>query len=187
MKYPDWFSSNIQTFEKFLNKYKDLPNVNFLQIGVYLGHGSEWLLKNILTDKTSSLTDIDTWKGSKEKIHTEFDWDEIESMYDEKMSQFPNSIKIKKDSKEYLSSSDAEFDFIYIDGDHSAEGVYNDAILAFPLLKSGGILAFDDYGWEHPSRNVDLKPLNGIDRFLKNNELRIKILQKGYQVWIKKL
>jgi predicted O-methyltransferase YrrM len=108
-------------------------------------------------------------------------------MYDEKMSQFPNSIKIKKDSKEYLSSSNAEFDFIYIDGDHSAEGVYNDAILSFPLLKSGGILAFDDYLWEHPSRDVDLKPLNGIDKFLKNNELRIKILQKGYQVWIEKL
>ena len=29
--------------------------------------------------------------------------------------------------------------------------------------------------------------LNGIDKFLKNNELRIKILQKGYQVWIEKL
>jgi predicted O-methyltransferase YrrM len=187
MQYPNWFHSNIPTFEKFLNKYKNLPNVNFLQIGVYLGHGSEWLLKNILTEKTSRLTDIDTWKGSKEKIHQEFDWNEIESIYDEKINQFSNVKKVKKDSKDYLSNCDEEFDFIYIDGDHSAEGVYSDAVLAFPLLKSGGILAFDDYLWEHPSKNVDLKPLNGIDKFLKNNELRIKILQKGYQVWIKKL
>jgi predicted O-methyltransferase YrrM len=187
MIYPNWFEQQAKSFERALSHYKQMPNLNFLQIGVYTGDASKWILENILTDKTSFLIDVDTWKGSKEKIHKQFDWDEIESIYDKKMSQFPNSIKIKKNSKDYLSSCEKEFDFIYIDGDHSAEGVYSDAILAFPLLKSGGILAFDDYGWQHPSGNVDLKPLKGIDKFLKNNELRLKILQKGYQVWIEKV
>lgn len=187
MIYPNWFKSQTKNFEYALSRYKQMPNLNFLQIGAYTGDASEWILENILTDKTSSLTDVDTWEGSKEKIHTEFDWDEIESMYDKRMSKFANIKKHKGFSVSYLKSCTEEFDFIYIDGDHSAEGVYNDASFAFPLLKSGGILAFDDYLWEHPSQNVDLKPLNGIDKFLKNNELRIKILHKGYQVWIEKV
>jgi len=38
------------------------------------------------------------------------------------------------------------FDFIYIDGDHSSSQVLTDAVLAFRLLRTGGIMAFDDYG-----------------------------------------
>jgi predicted O-methyltransferase YrrM len=115
---------------------------------------------------------------------------EVESRFDKNLNIFKSRlVKKKQTSLSFFSeqTTKSHFDFIYIDGDHSAEGVYNDASLAFPLLKSGGILAFDDYLWEHPSQNVDLKPLSGIDKFLKNNELRIKILHKGYQVWIEKV
>jgi predicted O-methyltransferase YrrM len=38
-----------------------------------------------------------------------------------------------------------KFDFIYIDGDHTAKGTISDAIRAFSLLKEGGIMIFDDY------------------------------------------
>lgn len=39
------------------------------------------------------------------------------------------------------------FDLIYVDGNHEAEYVLEDAILAFRLLKPGGTIVFDDYGW----------------------------------------
>lgn len=38
------------------------------------------------------------------------------------------------------------FDYIYIDGDHSEEGVYRDAVAAYALLAPGGTLVFDDAG-----------------------------------------
>ena len=37
------------------------------------------------------------------------------------------------------------FDLIYIDASHYAPDVLSDAVLAFKLLKPGGILIFDDY------------------------------------------
>lgn len=42
-----------------------------------------------------------------------------------------------------------EFDFCYIDASHAPEDVLRDAILAWPLMKSGGVIMFDDYGQHH--------------------------------------
>ncbi len=41
---------------------------------------------------------------------------------------------------------DEYFDFIFVDGDHSAEGVYQDCKNYFPKLKVGGVFAGDDWG-----------------------------------------
>jgi predicted O-methyltransferase YrrM len=39
------------------------------------------------------------------------------------------------------------FDRVFIDGSHLAADVITDAVLAWPLLKPGGILIFDDFEW----------------------------------------
>ena len=40
------------------------------------------------------------------------------------------------------------FDLAYIDGSHMAADVYRDAALTWPLMKSGGVILFDDYEWD---------------------------------------
>ena len=39
------------------------------------------------------------------------------------------------------------FDLVYVDGSHLAADVLQDAVLSFRLLRSGGLLIFDDYLW----------------------------------------
>lgn len=187
MMYPDWFSSNISIFKRFLDQYKNLPNLKFLQIGAYTGDASIWLLKNILTDNTSTLIDVDTWQGSEEGIHKKFDWVDVQATYNSKISSFLNVISHKTTSTDYLSITSDNFDFIYIDGDHTSEGVYSDAILSFPLLKNQGIMAFDDYLWHHDSKDPFLEPKKGIDKFLLEYKNKVDILHVGYQVWIQKV
>lgn len=187
MIYPDWFSNNTNIFKKNLNTYSGIPNLKFLQIGAYTGDASLWLLKNILTDSSSILIDVDTWQGSEEGIHKKFDWSDVESTYDKKVSDYKNIIKHKTTSIEYLSNCLDRFDFIYIDGDHTADGVYSDAILSFPLLKDKGIMAFDDYLWHHDTNNPSLEPKQGIDKFIESVKDQVKVIHKGYQVWIEKV
>lgn len=37
-------------------------------------------------------------------------------------------------------------DFVFVDGDHTYEGCYNDALIWYNALKHSGIMAFHDYG-----------------------------------------
>jgi predicted O-methyltransferase YrrM len=187
MQYPNWFQSSLRNFKNTLDPYKNQPNLRFLQIGAYTGDASIWLLDNILTASSSTLVDVDTWAGSNEEIHKTFDWQDIESVYDERMSRFSNVKKYKGTSTEYLKSCNEQFDFIYIDGDHTAEGVYSDAVLSLPLLKTNGILAFDDYLWKHDTKDIMLEPKAGIDRFLQENFDNIETVINDYQYWLRSL
>lgn len=48
------------------------------------------------------------------------------------------------DSKVTVPTLTETFDLITVDGDHSAEGAMTDLRQAWPLLRVGGLLAFDD-------------------------------------------
>lgn len=189
MGYPNWFNiSAVKYFDLILpRRFANKPMLDFLQIGTYTGDASEWLLDNILTDKNSWLTDVDTWSGSNEGVHKKFDWQDIELFYDTRMSNYTNVCKIKGYSKEFLSTAEiSHYDFIYIDGDHTADGVYIDADLSWDKLKPNGILAFDDYLWQHETKQDHLRPKPGIDKFLDEHSDEYKILIMDEQVWISK-
>ena len=184
MEYPNWFIVTAQVyFSRYLQSYANKPNLSYLQIGAYTGDASEFLLKNVLTHPTSTLTDVDTWEGSEEILHEPFDWTELEQFYDERMSEFPNVIKKKMTSEQYLVSSQERFDFVYVDGSHHSDDVYTDAILSWKLLKNGGILAFDDYDWFELGKK-QYAPKIGIDRFLKEKNGKYLKTQDYGQVWI---
>ncbi len=59
------------------------------------------------------------------------------------------------------------FDFIYVDGSHTAPDVLLDAVLAFKLVRVGGIIGFDDYSWREPGPRYDVLrcPKIAIDAF----------------------
>lgn len=187
MGYPNWFKlAAIDYFNLVLPKrFAGKPLIDFLQIGAYTGDASQWMLDNILTDPSSTLTDLDTWSGSEEEAHKQFDWQQLENFYDKRMSYYSNVVKIKQSSWDFLENAgDKQYDFIYIDGDHTAEGVYKDAILSWPLLKPYGIMAFDDYQWHHDSGQEELCPKPGINKFLDEYAGEYRLLIMDEQVWI---
>lgn len=189
MGYPNWFNiSAVKYFDLILpRRFAGKPLVDFLQIGAYTGDASEWMLDNILTDPTSWLTDVDTWAGSEEEAHKQFDWNQLEHFYDSRMSAYTNVCKVKGYSEEFLNTAEkAHYDFIYIDGDHTSSGVYTDATLSWDKLKSNGIMAFDDYLWQHDTKQNHLRPKPGIDKFLEEHANEYKMLVMDEQVWISK-
>jgi predicted O-methyltransferase YrrM len=183
--YPNWFQYSAKTnFEQFLSKEYGLTA---LQLGVYTGDASLWMLENL--DKLQ-LTDVDTWQGSDEEAHKSMDFSDVERVYDEKIKS--RTIKYKSATVDYLikelalpKPDQSRFDFIYIDADHTTVGVLLDAELSWPLLKVGGIMAFDDYTWgaEMP---VELSPTLGIDLFLARHAGKYETLAVNEQVWIRK-
>tara|TARA_R110000803_G_scaffold176107_1_gene238612 strand:+ start:556 stop:1770 length:1215 start_codon:yes stop_codon:yes gene_type:complete len=161
-----------------------------LEIGAFEGLTSTYICDNLLNeggrmiavdplkDKylTTDLSDEDK-KTNKE----------LTSMFKGQYGRFMRNTKGYPIELKRMTSREAfpdfqafKFDFIYIDGDHRIDEVYNDGFECFKLLKVGGHLLFDDYEWRPETQE-------GINRFLNQFQSRYKIISKGYQVLIKKI
>ena len=187
-EYPNWFAGVAPLFNMLLAPYKGKPDLRYLQIGVYTGDASVWLLNNILTDASSTLTDVDTWEGSPdEDIHMQMDFEDVYATYKAKVEPYLNVRSVRNRSDNFLKAQKPNsYDFIYIDGDHTAKGTYDDAIGAWACLAPNGILAFDDYTWGDGLEDQSKAPKPGIDQFLEEHTGKYTLLMMGYQVWIQR-
>jgi hypothetical protein len=192
-KYPNWFKQTAQpNFEQHLLPLAGQPDLRFLQLGAYTGDATVWLRENILTGAGSLLQDVDTWEGSDEEGHKNLDFNEVSETYQNKISKYENIWWYKGTTFKFLSHvfgcdscESFSYDFIYVDADHTTVGVLLDAELSWPLLKSGGIMAFDDYTWgDHYPMHQRPKP--GIDLFLLRHSGEYDVLAVNLQYWIRK-
>lgn len=185
-EYPVWF--NPENFQQYLSHYKGQQDLKFLQIGVFTGDASVWLLENILTDSSSLLIDVDTWQGSPdEDVHMQMDFEDVYKTYKNKMEPYNNMRSIRDTSSNFFEQKQPDtYDFIYIDGDHTEQTVYADGVNAWNCLKPNGILAFDDYTWGDGLEDQSRAPRPAIDRILEQYTSQYTLLIKNYQVWIRK-
>jgi predicted O-methyltransferase YrrM len=186
-EFPDWFSAYAKpNFEKYLIPLAGQQYLQCLQIGAYTGDASLWLLENVLTGEFSQLIDIDTWLGSDEEVHETIDFNEVYTLYKERMQPFSNVTSIINTSFNTLQFLKESFDFVYIDGDHTAAGVLLDAELSWYRLRAGGIMAFDDYEWG-AHLPASKSPKLGINLFIERHQGEFITLEVGLQYWIQKL
>jgi predicted O-methyltransferase YrrM len=185
--YPNWFESVARpNFEQHLKRFAGLPKLRFVQVGVFTGDASVWLLDNILTDPSSRLLDIDTWQGSDEAEHKAMDFENVYLTYLAKVKKYPNVSDMRADSGHTLSQMPGDLaDFIYIDGDHTAAGVRVDSYHAHRILKPGGVLAFDDYLWGY-GLDPEQTPQPAIDTFMEVHKDEYEVLDINWQVWLQK-
>ena len=190
MTYPNWFAQIAQAnFEEFLTPLAGKDNLKFLQLGAFTGDASVWLAENILTGKGCWLIDVDTWEGSDEPDHESMDFEDVYNTYLYKIADYEDRVSIRRMTTTWFLQSvrkDPSYDFIYVDADHTTVGVILDAELSWPQLKSGGIMAFDDYTWGHESGDPRLAPQVGIDLFLHRHLGSYELLAKNTQVWVRK-
>jgi len=178
---PNWFESVKPNFSLLPN---DVPML-VLQVGVYTGDCTEYLLKN---HDIKKIVDVDTWEGSMEMADMNINFDPVEEIYDRKFKDDQRVVKVKSTSDIYFAqnSMSENFDFIYIDGAHTSTQVLLDGINGFANLKVGGILAFDDYEWPMYEGTL-LNPKHGIDCWLKLFDGYYELLLMNQQVWVRKL
>lgn len=78
------------------------------------------------------------------------------------------------------------YDIIQIDGDHRAAPVLEDAVLSWRLLKTHGVMVFDDCGWEI-SRPAPDRALMGAEFFLEAFRNRFNAMHPEYQLILRKI
>lgn len=189
-QYVNWFSNDGQNnFSAHLLHSFSSRSSRYLQIGAYTGDASVWLYENILKHSNSVLIDVDTWEGSEEPVHYEMNWHTVESLYDSKTFTARAGrkiIKYKGTSDNFFKNNREMYDFIYIDGDHTAYGVLKDAVAAYECLNVNGIIAFDDYQWSAGLGAIK-EPKMAIDAFSSIYADKLEEMFSGYQCWFKKI
>jgi hypothetical protein len=184
--FPNWFNVTAKAnFESLIpNSMKENPDVLALQIGVYTGDATEWLSANTKW----IINDVDTWQGSQEEAHEQIDFNEVEVVYDSRHLDNASVHKFKMTSDAFFNNYayvPNTYDFVYIDGDHTASQTAKDGINAFQLLKSGGIIAFDDYTWT-AGKGLYYDPRPGIDAFYHICQELLDVLVINGQAWFRK-
>jgi hypothetical protein len=192
-EYPNWFKQIAQhNFEQFLLPLAGKEWLRFLQLGCFTGDASVWLCNNVLTGRHSWLDDVDTWAGApNEPIQTQMDFEDVYATYKAKTEDM--SIMVHRCStSDYLLDHDNAFmrasayDFIYVDAHHTSASAFLDSELSWPLLKSGGLMAIDDYEWQHPDGVEIHAPKIGIHMFLDRHEGEFDTLIVNQQYWLRK-
>ena len=180
-----------QNWSVWLSHLKGKPAVG-LELGSFRGASAEWALENIFTHPDSTYTCVDTFEGSDEHKVNGIDCSDNEKITRERLKKYEDRAWIVKGySDSFLRTRDFEkttesIDFVYVDAAHDSMNVLRDAVLAFDLLKKGGIMVFDDYTWTSMPDPID-RPKIAIDAFLSCYVKRIRVIDKGYQVAIKKI
>jgi predicted O-methyltransferase YrrM len=173
----DGFSSNAWHWSSTLKNFKDKPNLRYLEIGVYEGRSLLWMLENILIDPSSRATAIDMFPGDlEERFRANLN-----------LSGFRDKVTVLKGTsqRQLRSLPFDSFDIIYIDGSHLAKHVYMDAALSWDLLRTDGLLIFDDYLYVLQGP-LDQRPKISIDTFNQAFGDELEIVLNDYQLVVRK-
>jgi len=181
----------LEAIDYFNNTYAKFKNdtIKVLEVGTYTGIS----LINIIKLIPNSIgVGVDKWTNYNEiELLENMDELQVESSFYKNISVegLEERIKgIKGDSSEVLYEmlmNKEMYDFIYIDGSHLAFDCYSDLIQSWRLLARGGLLAIDDYLYNHG--DIVNSPFEGINHFLKKYEGKYNLLHKGYRVFLEKL
>lgn len=194
----DWFSHCIPNFQDLKQRYtKSIDSI--LEIGVFEGRSTCWMLENMLSDQ-GSITCIDPFASEISRPETFFSQSIPSHIGLER--RFRDNIRIAKKTNQTvqlfvglsywilpnLLSQHLTYDFIYCDGEHASAVVLADAVMCYGLLKPGGILLFDDYEWEN-RQQLDYRPKTAIDSFVDIFRLNIQRLKlpNDYQLAIQRI
>jgi predicted O-methyltransferase YrrM len=170
----DWFSHNIPNFQKCMDALGDKRS-HFLEIGSYEGRSACWLLQNALP-KDGFIECIDPFPNMPE-VEQRF-WENTREVAGGRVVCQTKNTSYKALAK--LIGHGQQIDFVYIDGSHDPAATLTDAAMAWGLLRSGGVMLFDDY--EYPQEPTKC----GIDGFLMGFVGKYDLLLKNYQLAVVK-
>lgn len=184
----DWFSQNIPSWTDVFKEFKDKEGIRFLEIGSYEGRSARWLLENILTHTTATITCIDPFLSNDDQ-HDQARLDRFTHNLSAWLPESGNGqvtlLKgLSQDVVPKLPVTPRTFDVVYIDGSHLARDTLRDAVLIWPLVKVGGLVVFDDYG-AHIG-DPALIPRLGIDGFINAYAAVLTVIRRAWQIIVVK-
>ena len=144
----NWFN-----YERLYSKAVDLfpTGSHFVEIGCWKGKSSVFMAVEIINSgKKIKFDCIDTF--IEKDSHLDLEMNLVLNEFKKNIEPVNHIINlIHADSSTTAANyQDESIDFIFIDGDHSYEGVIKDLKAWIPKIKKTGVISGHDYGWHPP-------------------------------------
>lgn len=135
----------------------------FVEIGSYLGSSSCFIAEGILqSGRKSHLYCIDTWQND---AMSEGNRDTYDAFLNN-TQEYRNIISpLRGWSYDIAENFDETVDFMFIDGDHSYEGIKRDVDLWVPKLNPGALVVMHDIGWAEGVQRVVVEDIAPIAKY----------------------
>lgn len=180
MSNPEWWNSCRDDWVRVLTPWRgEIKQV--LEIGSWEGFSAVFWHRFF----DASVWCIDNWENATlardvaSKVEANFDANTGSNAFH----------KIKQDSTLALyEQRGGTYDLIYIDGDHHRNQVMVDSVLAWPLLRSGGIMIWDDWKLYCPDLPDAERPESAVRLFLEmvRGEWE-ELADTGRQLYVRKI
>lgn len=177
-------------FKNVLEMLRNKDRPKMLEVGTFAGTSIATMM-DILPNGIGMA--IDNWSLEESELQGCINY----SGKSMTMSDVKNAFENNTNGRVWLTESDSTlalmellqekqyFDFIYVDGSHTALDTVLDITLSWMLLSSGGILGIDDYLYIPPNKTGGA-PREAVDRFLTKFDGQYTILDKGYRLFLLK-
>lgn len=94
---------------------------------------------------------------------------------------------VRSSSLDFLEGCDADYDLIFLDGDHAAETVYREVPRALEALRPGGIILCHDYYPDNrafwPNGHIEAGPHVALARLRRETAAGLGVLPLGALPW----
>lgn len=171
----DWVSNKVNLWVRFIKRFRN-HEVQVLEVGSYEGRSAVFLLNYLPQAK---LTCIDLFPP---KLNGRFDRNTAE-FGTQRLTKLTGSAIAILDQ---LANEKRKFHLIYLDAGKMRDHVLAMSLIAWPLLRTNGILIWDDYDWG-PTKPSEERPHDAIDGFLSMHKDQLEILWQKGQVFVRKL
>jgi SAM-dependent methyltransferase len=135
----DWFSYHEAHWLRHFGHLAGRPGLQAVEVGSYEGRSACWIVQHLVTGEGGRLVCVEPFQ--------EYEGQERNFDHNIRVAGCADKIvKLRGRSQQILPFLPEEsFDFVYVDGSHMVLDVLQDAAMCWRLLRTGGVLVFDDY------------------------------------------
>ena len=136
----DWTSDNFSIWSQIFDAHGGEFFTEGLEIGSFEGRSAIFFLEYL---PKLHLTCVDLFEHTYEYFAKEKPWVKFDKNLSKYVDRYEKITSLSANALAEFVSKGRKFDFIYIDGSHTRDDVFIDALLSWKMLKINGVLIFD--------------------------------------------